>query len=447
MSEQPKITRFWIKNFKSLKNIELELKDFNLLVGRNASGKTNIIEAFKLFEKIYSYEFQYVNPFLEWWGYQNVVWQGVEELPIVMGFEVQVSNYKACFEVSVSGLGGRFEILHETIDIPSIVKIEREGTKVVVKHEPEFINKVWDKVKDASIFEFGPKIPEKEQLLIQSAEIETGKLLCNTGWSATYTHDLALVTLYLSYVKGEVLRVISPIIRMPNRIRDQRGKIKEGFTFEPLVGFMLGRSFIRPRVLLRQLDLKAIRSPQPVKREILLSEDGANLASVFHTIYIEQGGIPYRVQAALNAVFGENDREIIVKPELTDDGRVYIKVLEKGLELKPPMVADGLWKLLAIVIAIETKPPLLLIDELENSLHPRAIEYVVNELKNSGCIVIATTHSPSVVDIVKPEDLILVEKDEKGATKVRRITEPEKVKRWLAKHEITLSEGWLYGEL
>jgi len=111
----PKVTRFWVKNFKSLRDLELELKDFNLLIGPNASGKSNIIEAFKLFEKIYSAEAQYVNPFLEWWGYQNVVWRGKEELPVVMGFEVKAGRYRALFEVTVSGLKGIFEVLRETV--------------------------------------------------------------------------------------------------------------------------------------------------------------------------------------------------------------------------------------------------------------------------------------------------------------------------------------------
>jgi len=62
-------------------------------------------------------------------------------------------------------------------------------------------------------------------------------------------------------------------------------------------------------------------------------------------------------------------------------------------------------------------------------------------------IVIATTHSPAVVDVAKPEDLIFVERDAEGNTITLRISDPEKVKAWLNKHGITLSEGWLYGEI
>jgi len=197
-------------------------------------------------------------------------------------------------------------------------------------------------------------------------------------------------------------------------------------------------------VILRQIAFRTIRSPQPFKKETLLAEDAGNLANVFHSVFVERGGVPDRVRAAISHIFGEG---IKIRPEITEDGRIYIKVFEDDFELKPTMVADGLWKVLAIMVTIEHRPTILLIDELENSLHPEAVEYIVNELKSSGIIVIATTHSPAVVDIVDPEDLILVEKNTEGNTITRRIPEPHRVKEWMARHGITLSEGWLYGEI
>ena len=81
---QEKISEFRVQNFKSLKDVKIELRGFNLLVGRNATGKTSVIEAFKLLGDVNrAYDF-FFNPFFEWGGYQNVVWHGQEELPIVI---------------------------------------------------------------------------------------------------------------------------------------------------------------------------------------------------------------------------------------------------------------------------------------------------------------------------------------------------------------------------
>lgn len=435
-----KLTKFWVKNFKSLKDVEIKLRDFNLLIGPNASGKTNIIEAFKLLEKIIYHYTPYTNPFLEWWGYQNVIWRGNEELPITIGFEMQVSEYKASYEITITGVGGRFEILHENISIPKVVKIERRGNMVIVKHNPKFIEEKWDIISPIPIdYRIRPKtLSEKDKLITQFAEINIStEPLFNSGWSASYHDKIVLVTPYLPYIKGQRLMIISPIIKVFEKFRERHEMVSI-----PLVVII---RYLR-LILLRQLNFKAIKTPQSVKRDLILSEDGSNLANVLHTIYMERGEIPPRIHVILNAIFGD-DKEITIKPALTEDGRVYIKVFEGDFPLNPPMVPDGLWKVLTILTAIETKPLLIIIDELENSLHPRAIEYIVNELKNSKCTVIATTHSPVVIDMVDPEDLILVERNWEGATKVRRVIEPKKVKQWLTEHGITLSEKWLYGEL
>jgi len=429
----PQIKKVWIKNFKSLKDVEIELRDFNLLVGPNGSGKTNIIEAFKLIKKIRS--MSQVNPFTEWWGYQNVVWMGQEELPITIGFEFEISGYEASYEVSITGHAGKFEVLREVIDVFKVVTIERSGNTIRIRHNPDFINAFFADIKDTQI---ASKIPGRRDLIDKTYEAELQDSFILTGWSALYHKNWAVLTLSIPQMEGELPTVISPVVETFSRARERKVAL-------PLVGLIISERFLEPKILLRQLDFKAIKSPKPVKRDTVLVEDGSNLSNVLHTIYMEKG-LPSRVKSVINAVFGE-DKEIVIKPALTDDGRVYIRMYEGEHTLYPPMVADGFWKLLSILLAIETKPALLIIDELENSLHPRALEYVVTELKNSGCTVIAATHSPAVVDMVKPEDLLLVSKNPDGETEVRRIKEPEKLRSWMSEYGITLSEGWLYGEL
>ena len=46
------ITRIEVSNFKSFKKLELDLRDFNLLIGANASGKSNFIQIFKFLRDI-----------------------------------------------------------------------------------------------------------------------------------------------------------------------------------------------------------------------------------------------------------------------------------------------------------------------------------------------------------------------------------------------------------
>ncbi len=95
---------------------------------------------------------------------------------------------------------------------------------------------------------------------------------------------------------------------------------------------------------------------------------------------------------------------------------------------------------------MELEPFLLIIDEIENSLHPKTLEKLLDELKSCDTTVIITTHSPVVVDMSEPEDIVIVEKVAEE-TKFRRIKNPEEIKKKLKEAGITFSEGWLYGEI
>ena len=44
-----KINKIRIKNFKSIEDEEIELTDFNTIVGQNNHGKTNLYEAIEWF--------------------------------------------------------------------------------------------------------------------------------------------------------------------------------------------------------------------------------------------------------------------------------------------------------------------------------------------------------------------------------------------------------------
>lgn len=88
------ISKITIKNFKNLRNVTIYPKKFNVIVGPNGSGKTNLLEFFKLLRKIYIERKPY--PFLEWDGYENIVWEHKRHLPIE--FEMEVVEKKKLLE-------------------------------------------------------------------------------------------------------------------------------------------------------------------------------------------------------------------------------------------------------------------------------------------------------------------------------------------------------------
>ena len=73
------------------------------------------------------------------------------------------------------------------------------------------------------------------------------------------------------------------------------------------------------------------------------------------------------------------------------------------------------------------------IEEPENCLHPAALEKLLRFLQDNAhrWPVLLTTHSPYLVNGVKPEDLIVSSIDETGAARFRRGFDRKAVSRLL----------------
>ena len=188
--------------------------------------------------------------------------------------------------------------------------------------------------------------------------------------------------------------------------------------------------------------MNEIRSPQPLVKTLRLESDCRNLYVVLYNLFMGRNELPSFIAKHLTLAFPNHT----LRFNLTEDGRIYVKVFEGELELDPPCIPDGFHKFLALITALELKPSLLVVDELENSLHPKLLELVLDAFKHSDSTIIAATHNPYVIDICDPKDIIIVEK-EYGSTRFKRIKEPEKVVSKLRELGLTLSEGWLWGKV
>ena len=343
---------------------------------------------------------------------------------------INIYGYDVDFEIHFAGTGGKFELISEKIEIKNILLIERKGKWLTIKHDEQYLDSVLNYKQLQKILIENAKIKRqltKEDILQQHIRLKEIFPLIPLPFTSIIELEEKGYYVYIlhhPYLEPSPAVIVSP--------------------FNVLMELWWYTHYKYGISILRRLDIQKIKKPVLPKHEYIIQENGENMSSVFHTVFLDKGGVPERIRSVICAVFGN---DISLRPELTTDGRVFIKVFEGDLELLPPMIPDGLYKVLAILLALESKPRLLVIDELENSLHPLALEYIIHELKEADCTVIATTHSPAVVDLVDPEDLILVEKNEEGASVFRRVENPEEIKEQLSKAGITLSERWLYGKM
>lgn len=100
------------------------------------------------------------------------------------------------------------------------------------------------------------------------------------------------------------------------------------------------------------------------------------------------------------------------------------------LDLKGTDMSDGTLYLLSVMFLIHAlpQPAVLLLDDIEQGLHPRAQQDVLRQLRalldsRKEMQIIATTHSPFVIDEFAPEDVWLLKPGQNGVAHAKRLSD------------------------
>ncbi|ATB39379.1 hypothetical protein CYFUS_004823 [Cystobacter fuscus] len=136
-------------------------------------------------------------------------------------------------------------------------------------------------------------------------------------------------------------------------------------------------------------------------------------------------------------------------------GHLILLFKEHGIsdELGQGSVSDGVLHALALLVALHQEASgeagLLVIEEPENAIHPWPLRKLIVRAQASSRQIILTTHSETVVNaVVDPENLFLVENDNKKGTTVTPAIERESaLKAILEESGQKLGDVWLDGSL
>ena len=427
------LEKIHVENFKSLRNFDIELGKFNVLIGPNGSGKTNVLELFKFINLCISPDRNPPYPFTPWWGFNNIVWSGKEELSILFSLQYSMYDTVANYSAEISGAGGKFSFLSEKYNVENLVKITRNSNTVEYLFDRNFLDTNKDEIRSIS----STRHQNIEALFSSTSHIipDNRSILKYTyGWSAAYSSNHKLCVGDLHIIDDGVqtsIPFVSPAIRQGNNFDSLLPSIQNFLTSHNKILF------------LRQLNLNKIRQPSSIGNSTILREDGDGLINILFSWYTKNAGkLPDRITAALEELFPRWQ----ISFTITDDGRIMLNVNDGDLTLYPTSIPDGFYKLLTILTAIELNPRILLIDEVDTSLHAEIIEYLISSFKTSNSTIIITTHSPLVIDLVDLEDLVLLERIG-TETRPHRIQDPNVMRQKLQEKGITPSESWLYAEL
>jgi predicted ATPase len=411
------IERIKIKNLLSFdeEGIDFELKPLNVLIGANASGKSNFVLAVRILTSLSQYNMREI---IEGYGGISEIKSklsnaGKIEFETKFGGEAENNIVLHNVELNETPLQGNFRFF--TISSEELLVRERGSDEAQ-----------WLPTNGKGII-FHIQIPEGEEMRYVRNNIP--------AFMDTDARQLIPVVIDgkpSSLSKSNFAdRSRSVVLQGQHEsiihLRDQMTScFNKGFY--PVLGTVFLQSPNEAGVQQDHLD--------PV---------GSNLASYIAALD-ERLIIGDYLLPKLQEVYPD-----VVKLNTTvKAGRIYITLTEKGYRTVTlqPRISDGILRLIAILSVLyqDDPPPLICLEEPENGFHPDVLRVIAKALREASerTQIIVTTHSPDLLGYMNPEDVVVCERGRKGGTQLSRLSS-EVLGEWLKDYD--LGELWLKGEL
>jgi predicted ATPase len=385
------IQRLQLRNFRSFKELDLELRPLNVVVGANASGKTNLVQAFRFLRDLAQHGLENAVSLQGGVEYLTNLNSRERELEIKVFYTPRFTLHppkeselpalhveEICHDLRIRTVlkSRSARIVRETLEIHfwhpgteairNTLKLRRENARVNI-----------ETIGDSKLFDF---IVPKRRLFRLPPTVSLTQFT---------------ITLFLL---------------IPPPFFDQHTAI---YDFLP----------------------KLAKQAVPISSEFSLSEDGQNLPLVIQHILRSpkqrdrllkqvQLILPYVKQLQVSTPIGQH---------------VALQVQEAFFDkrnLPAALLSDGTVEVVALIVALffsRSQGRLLIFEEPDRNLHPAVMSALVELLRDASETnqILITTHNPELVRRTQLDELILVERDNEGNSVVKRPAEMPDVKIFL----------------
>lgn len=397
--------------FRALKYVRQPLDRFQVLVGPNASGKSTFLGAIDLLGKLVDAP--------------RDISQSLRELS---------PNFR---DLTFMRAGTQFELAIE-VHIPEHLRArdngERNGPELVryevalgetepsgavaVIGENLWLRGATDLEPTPGQRALFPDVPESPEHLVRQERTRAPK-----GWKKVVSK-----TANNDYFTSETSGWNAPFNFGRNRLA-LANLPEEEARFPVAVWF---RRLLSRGIQRLALSSEALRRPSPPGSPTEFLPDGSNLPWVIERF---RTGQPARfarwlahVQTALSDVAG------IDTVEREEDRHRYLR-LTYNTNLQAPSwaVSDGTLRLLALTLVpyLDIPDRIFLIEEPENGIHPQAVETVFQALSDTDdCQILCATHSPVLLSLAVPEQVLCFARTAEGATDIVRGDQHPKLSQW-----------------
>ncbi len=358
----PSLKAIHLGNFKSYRQATLPIAPFTVLIGANASGKSNALEALRFLHGIATGR------------YLDEVYKDLTEAGVLRGHREELVWEK----------GERFSL----------------GVSVGLNQGEAEMR--WDL-----------EVLATRELVVYNEKLTYGKESVPTFESERKEEapPHTLLVRYNNFARGGIKpslwvddrQAAFTQLNTPAKFTTPKAQERIPQRVETLRQVLKGMYFLEPRPA-------RMRGYAPIESEVRLAPGGQNVSAVLYDVCVQKG----RTQDVLDFVRELPEGEIVaidfIKTERND---VMLRVTE---EFGPhrqtwdaAILSDGTLRVLAIAAALLSAPPgsLLVIEEIDNGVHPSRAEMLIKKMQQivaeRSLRVLLTTHNPALLDALPLE--------------------------------------------
>jgi len=398
-----------IANFKSFNSVTLELGRFNVLIGPNASGKSNLIQVFRFLREIITEGLD--NAISLQGGVEYIRNLNLLSEKDMLEFHILlVPDDDAGFVIPKNN--ERFNVTLKCFDYSFKLAFKKnrysvEMDKAIASHEYYLVK---DDTKN--------KIGSGEL----SLEMQTGNL------KIEYNKD--------DQVPLEQQDFFPAYLIDASNFKKAAGN-RPSLLIETIENYMPFKESVIDvfsNIPIYDIDPKHPKLARTVSGKSRLEENAENMAIVLKRILSDKNDkrkflniindiLPFVENIQVDDYF---DRSLIIKLKESFSQKDYMPAF---------LMSSGTIFIMALIIALYFEDnKVAIFEEPERRIHPSLISKVVDMMLDvsRGKQIILTTHNPEIVKYAGLDNLLFVSRNEKGFSTIDRLNDKEEIKKFLA---------------
>ncbi|WP_406167140.1 AAA family ATPase [Streptomyces canus] len=391
--------RLTVENFRTLTRMDLPLGPLTVLVGPNAVGKSNVLRVFEFLADVARAG---IEPTVEArGGYEEIAYRGGNHM-------------RSGLRIGLEGIWSP----HASESAPDAYSLSLLHRRVPGE--------------DRGRYHFS----RREGFVLHTEAAETRIELRPT------TAEI------VSVVAGEQPPRPPKVDPMATGLRGELPVPEDGPSATAVRG--LARHLTEVRVF--DADVRAARRPAAVGLPgQLLADDASNLVDFLLKLREEPDAWAALLEDVTTLVPSIEDIDIQLVPGTS--GRATVQLKERNLRGRTSLAdaSFGTVRMLCLFALLhDPHPPVMTcIEEIDHGLHPHALELLAERLREASerTQLLVTTHAPVLVDQLEPEEIVICERDAKGASHIPA-TSTERIREVVdASEGLPLGELWFSGAL